>query len=349
MKTAVLYGGHDIRVEEWPEPAAGRDEVVVRIRAAGICGSDLRHYRGERPDAEYPIRAGHELSGEVVGLGPGVTTLDLGQRVGVEPLHLLGCGVCIQCRRGAYHVCARRGLRDQHAVHSSGFSELDVAPVENVYPLPDSVSFEAAALLDVYAVAVHGVHRLAPRPFETVVVVGTGAVGLTQGQVARALGARQVVLVGRRSEPLRTARECGAADAVIDTSTDDPVQAIQDLTDGAGADVVFESSGGRGAIQLCVDLAGFGGRIGVVGLYAVPESIDASSAMRKELDVMWVNSYSTWDGRREYAMALDLLAAGRVQAGSLVTHRVSLDGIADGFSSADAKARSGALKVMVRP
>src|SRR5512142_664295 len=108
MKTAVFYGGRDIRVEDWPEPQPGQGEVLVRIRAAGICGSDLRHYRGERPETVYPIRAGHELSGEIVALGPGVTTLEPGMRVGVEPLHLLGCGHCPQCRQGAYHICTRR-------------------------------------------------------------------------------------------------------------------------------------------------------------------------------------------------------------------------------------------------
>jgi 2-desacetyl-2-hydroxyethyl bacteriochlorophyllide A dehydrogenase len=240
-------------------------------------------------------------------------------------------------------------VRDDLPIQSSGFSEFDVAPVENVYPLPESVSFEAAALLDVYAVAVHGVHRVPIRPLDTVVVVGTGAVGLTQGQVARTVGARQVVLIGRRAEALTVARACGAADAVIDTSSQDPLRAIQELTDGAGADVVFESSGGRDAIQLCVDLAGFGGRVGVVGLYAQREPIDTGTAMRKELDVSWVNSYSTWDGRREYAIALDLLASGRVDAGALITHRVSLDRVAEGFASAYDKADSRATKVMVLP
>jgi threonine dehydrogenase-like Zn-dependent dehydrogenase len=184
---------------------------------------------------------------------------------------------------------------------------------------------------------------------DTVVVVGTGAVGLTQGQVARALGARQVVLVGRRAEALRAARACGAADAVIDTSSVDARVALDDLTDDAGADLVFESSGGRGAIQLCLDLAGFGGRIGVVGLYAELASIDTALAMRKELDLRWINSYSTWNGTREYAIALDLLAAGRVQAEPLITHRAPLDHIDEAFAWASDKAESGATKVVVLP
>jgi 2-desacetyl-2-hydroxyethyl bacteriochlorophyllide A dehydrogenase len=328
-------------------PGAG--EVLVRIRAAGICGSDLRHYRRALPDTPYPIRAGHELSGEVVDIGPDVTTLRVGQRVGIEPLHLLGCGTCRACQRGAYHICPQRGLRHGRAMHSSGFSEFDVAPVENVYPLPDSISFDAAAILDVYGVAVHGSQRTRLRAIDSVAIVGTGAVGLTHGQVARAFGARQVILVGRRAQPLDLAQACGAADAVVDASRTDPRTAILDLTDGAGADVVFETSGDVDAIQLCCALAAFGGRVGISGLYSAPASIDTSVAMRKELDVCWINSYSTWDGAREYALSLQLLVSGRVQAAPLISHHVPLDRIAEGLAWADDKAESGATKVIVEP
>src|SRR5262249_54181980 len=166
MKTAVFYGGTDIRVEDRAEPSPGHGEVLVRVRAAGICGSDLRHYRGQVPNAAYPLTAGHELSGEVVATGSGVTYPQTGTRVGIQPLHLLGCGQCQHCLAGASHICPRRGQRDGGTVHSSGFSEFDTVPVTNAYQLPELVSFEAAALLDVYAVAVHGVHVVPIRPLD---------------------------------------------------------------------------------------------------------------------------------------------------------------------------------------
>ena len=350
MKTAMLYGGPDIRVEEIPDPEPGPGEVLVRVRAAGICGSDLHGYRQPRPGVTYPIRAGHELSGEVVALGRGVVGLSPGQRVGIEPMHLLGCGTCPRCLRGDYHICPRRGQRDGTSIHSSGFSELDLVAARNVFPLPDGVSLDDAAILDVYAVGVHGVNRLPVKPFHSVVVLGTGAVGLTQGQVARALGARQVIVVGTRDEPLEMARSCGAADAVVNASKVDPVRAVLDLTDGDGADVVFETVGGRGdtVAQAC-DMATYGGKVGVVGLFVEPVSIDTRPAMRKELDVRWVNSYSTWGGVREFQIALDLMASGRVQARPLITHRVSLDRVAEGFAWANDKRSSGAIKVLVVP
>jgi 2-desacetyl-2-hydroxyethyl bacteriochlorophyllide A dehydrogenase len=350
MKTAMFYGGPDIRVEEMVTPRPGPGEVLVRIRAAGICGSDLHGYRQPRPGANYPTRSGHELCGVVAEVGPGVTGLAIGQRVGIEPMHLVGCGTCVQCRRGDYHICPTRGTRAGARVHSSGFSEYDLVVAENVYPLPDHVSDEEAAILDVYAVAVHGVNRIPVRPFDHVVVLGTGAVGLTQGQVARAIGAKQVIVVGTRDEPLEIARSCGAADAVVNGNAVDPVQAVLDLTDGNGADVVFETVGSRApTVQEGVDMAAFGGKVGVVGLFVEPIAIDTGPAMRKEIDVRWINSYSSWQGVREFQIALDLLAAGKLEAKPLITHRVTLDRVAEGFALANNKRESSAIKVLVVP
>jgi 2-desacetyl-2-hydroxyethyl bacteriochlorophyllide A dehydrogenase len=350
MKTARFYGGPDVRVEEMAIPEPGPGEVLVRVRAAGICGSDLHGYREPRPGVAYPIRAGHELGGEVAASGPGVTGLRTGQRVGIEPMHLLGCGTCAPCRRGDYHLCPSRGVRDGQRLHSSGFSEYDLVVADNLFPLPDHLSFDEAAILDVYAVAVHGVHRLPVKPFHTIVVLGTGAVGLTQGQVARAMGARQVIVVGTRDEALATARAAGAADAVVNGRRTDPVQAVRDLTDGLGADVVFETVGGRAdTVQQGLEMASFGGSVGIVGLFVAPIAVDTGPAMRKEVDLRWINSYSTWDGVREFQIALDLLATGRVNARALITHRVPLDRVADGFALANDKARSSAIKVLVIP
>ena len=134
----------------------------------------------------------------VAALGPGVTGLSTGQRVGIEPEHLIGCGACQECRRGDSHLCATRGQRDGARLGSHGFSEYDVCLARNVHPLPDSVSEDAAAILDCYACAVHALHRTPVTPDSTALVIGTGAIGMTLGQVLRAAGARQVIMVGTR-------------------------------------------------------------------------------------------------------------------------------------------------------
>ena len=352
MKTALFYGGPDIRVEERPMPEPGPGEVLVRVRAAGICGSDLHGYRRESPFGgnapQAPRESGHELAGTVAALGPGVTGLAVGQRVGIEPEHLISCGECRYCRADAGHLCPQRGMRHGERHGSHGFSEYDVCAASNVHPLPDSVSDDAAAILDCYACAVHAIHRAPVLPFATAAVIGTGAMGMNVGQVARAAGASRVVMVGTRPAPLAAAREAGAADEGVAGSEGDPVQGVLDLTEGEGADVVFETVGGSApTLEQAVKMARRGGTVCVMGIFTTTPVLDERTAYRKELTILWSNSYSTWQGVSEYEIALQLLASGRVRAEPLITHHFPLDRIGDAFAAAADKRASGAIKVLV--
>jgi len=352
MKTAVFYGGRDIRVEEVAVPVPGPGEVLVKVGAAGICGSDLHRYRGHDPwgsIAAGPYRTGHELAGVVVALGPGAEGVAVGQRVGVEPTQLAGCGSCRSCRRGDYNLCPRKPRPEGRRRVSAGFSELDLALAGNVFLLPDDVSFAVASLVDVYACAVHAVHR-APVA-DAVVVLGTGPVGQAVGQVARALGGRQVVLVGRREQPLTLAREVGAADLCIDLSqTAELGEAVRELTRGEGADLVFETVGGSGeTVRQAVAAAGRGATVVVLGAFTGDVAVSYREANEKEITLRWSSGYSSWRGEREYGIALDLVAAGRIHAAPLITHRFPLDRIGEAFAAANDKRRSGATKVVVEP
>jgi threonine dehydrogenase-like Zn-dependent dehydrogenase len=354
MRTAFFHGGADIRIEEIPTPEPGPGEVLVRIAAAGICGSDLHLYRGENPWGGWggsgPRRGGHELAGVVSAIGAQVTGLSVGQRVGIEPMHLVGCGRCRYCQRGDYHICPTRGRRHGQPTHSAGFSEYDIVVADNLYPLPDHLSFEVAAMLDVYACGIHALNRVPLLPFNTVVIVGTGPIGMTAGQVARAAGARQVIIVGRRDAILEFGRSVGAADRVINATRQDVGTAVRALTDGVGAEVVLETVGSHEAtMRLAVEAAAPGGIIGVIGAFIGDVSVPYAAANAKELDIRLCNSYSTWRGVREFQITLDMLAEGRLQAEPLVTHRFSLDRIGEGFKAANDKQASGALKVVVLP
>lgn len=355
MKAALFYGGRDIRVEDLPDPLPGPGEVLVRIGAAGVCGSDLHGYRGGDPwgaaPPAGPRRAGHELAGVVAAVGSGVTKVQIGERVGVEPMHLVGCGACRQCRRGDYHICPRRGLRNGERNGSAGFSELDVVTEANVYPLPGHVSLDVASLLDVYGCGVHAINRIPLRAMEAVCVVGTGPIGLTMGQVARAAGARKVIMIGRRDELLKFAVKVGAADAVVNnTKVGSISEAIADLTDGELCDAVFETVGGESdTMAQAVEAAAFGGQIGVIGAFWGNVEVAYRAGNRKELDVRWCNSYSTWHGQREFQIALDMVADGRVQAEPLISHRYPLAEIGVAFAAADDKRGSGSVKVIVQP
>jgi 2-desacetyl-2-hydroxyethyl bacteriochlorophyllide A dehydrogenase len=354
MKAAMFYGGTDIQVEDLPLPEPGPGEVLVRVRSAGICGSDLHGYRGQSPwetrnqGPRVGRENGHELAGEVAGIGAGVNRLKVGQRVGIEPEHLIGCGSCEYCRRGDTHICPNRGSRGGSRHGSHGFSEYDVCLASNVHALPDSVSTDAAAILDCYACGVHAVHHVRIKPDSTVVILGTGAIGMTLGQVLKASGARQVIMVGTREEPLAVATEGGAADVGIANSKTDPVAAVLELTGGQGADVVFETVGSMApTLDQAIQMARRGGTVCILGIFTYLPELDVRTGYSKELTITWANSYSTWDGRSEYDIALDLLATGRVRAEPMITHHYPLAQIGEAFAAAADKKGSGAIKVMV--
>lgn len=358
MRTALFHAPGDVRIEEVPAPRPGPGQVTVRVRAAGICGSDLHRWRGDDPwgsagtlvPGTAPWTAGHELAGVVAELGAGVEGLAVGRPVVVEPMQLAGCGVCPACRRGDTHLCPRRG-RAGGRRPSAAFAELDVADAGQVFPVPDGLALEVAALADVYACAVHALHRSPVAAADTVVIFGTGPVGMALGQGARLAGAGRTVLVGRRNAPLELARRIGAADETVDASRVDVGRAVADLTGGEGARVVFEAVGGRGGEVLSQAVAALapGGTLVVLGAWLGAVPIPYREANRKEISVLWSNGYGSWNGRREMAIALDWLSGGGVQAAPLITHRFPLDEIDRAFRTAADKASSGAVKVMVEP
>jgi 2-desacetyl-2-hydroxyethyl bacteriochlorophyllide A dehydrogenase len=355
MKAAMFYGGEDIRVEELPMPEPGPGEVLIRVHSAGICGSDLHGYRGKNPwgpraATSQARQNGHELAGEVAALGPGVTHLTVGQRVGIEPEHLIGCGACVYCRRGDTHLCPARGRHNAQQLNSHGFSQYDVCLASNVHPLPDNVSIDAAAILDCYACGIHALRRAPVLPYMNVAIIGTGAIGMTLGQCVRASGVRQTIMIGTRQGPLDVARQAGAADVGVVGAQGDLAGEIMNLTGGEGVDVVFETVGGDApTIQQSIAIARPGGTICVMGVFTTQPEIDTSVAYRKELTITWCNSYSRWNGVSEYAVALDMLAAGRLAAEPIISHHYALDQIGEAFAAAADKKRSNAIKVLVHP
>ena len=352
MKAALFYGGQDIRVEEVPDPRPGPGEVVLRVRAAGICGSDLHNYRDPSrtwPGLEVPYMTGHELAGEVAALGSAVEGLGVGQRVGVEPRHLVGCGQCRWCRRGDYQLCPEAGWQSGRRVHSTGFAEYSLESAGKVFPLPEGVSLEEASILDVYACAVHALHRAPAGPLDTVAIQGAGAIGLATAELYRLAGAGRVIVCGRGEGTLRAARATGA-DEVDDVAQVDPVEAVLELTAGQGVDLVIEAVGGAGqAFAAGLKMLGRRGTMLILGNLAGPLPLPPGELQRKEARLEWSWSYGLWEGVPEFKIALDLLAAGRLKAGQLITHTFPLERIGEAFEAANHKRESGAVKVLVVP
>jgi threonine dehydrogenase-like Zn-dependent dehydrogenase len=350
MLVAKFYGERDIRLEDVPEPVPRAGEALIEVHAAGICGSDLHRYRGQDPwggGEAGPRTFGHELSGVVISLGPGTDGVRVGQKVAVEPMQLAGCGACRVCLRGGSNLCPRRrpGVKS-----SAGFGERDVAAVAHLYPIAANISLEAAALTDLYACAIHAAHRVPVGPAATALILGSGPMALALGQVVRLSGTR-TILAGRRKDALELAMRAEAADAALDASTPGFAASIADLTNGEGADVVFEAVGGTSGetLKLAIQVVSPGGTVGVVGAFLGDVPVPYRIANRKEVTLRWSNGYGVWNGRREFQMALDWIADGHLDAASLISHRYPLPQIVSAFETAVDKARSGAMKVMVLP
>lgn len=342
MKAAILYGPRDIRVEEVETPRPGAGEVLIRVKAAGICGSDLHFHRAD-PAGPIPPRplGGHEFSGVVAEVGEGVEGVRIGERVGVEPLK--GCGGCRFCAAGHYHLCPDL----KHL--SGGFAEYACVPADKVFPLPDAVSDEAAALLDCLAVGVHAVQRAAANLTGTALVIGDAAIGLSTLQVAKANGAGQVGLLGHHDSALQIGARLGA-DFTFNAQAGDWQREVLARTGGLGAEVIYESVGGRSsALAEAIHLVRPGGTIVVIGSFTTPPPPDYRRLLRHEVNLLFSWSYAGWEGVPEFQIALDLLADGRAQLEPLITHRFPLDQIGAAFAAALDKHQSGALKVLVQP
>jgi threonine dehydrogenase-like Zn-dependent dehydrogenase len=344
MRAAIFHGGRDIRLEELPLPVLRNDDVLIEVRAAGICGSDVHRYRGHDPwgaGGPPPRRAGHELAGVVSALGPGASGLAVGQPVAVEPMQLAYCGFCPECSRGDSNLCSQRG-KSVTRRSSAGFSEFDAAAARHVYPLAPHVSFAVAALTDVYACAVHALHRVPVAAGKTVAILGTGPVALALGQIARREGAK-VIMVGRRDAALSLALRIGSAESVVDGSREQPAAEC--------ADIVFEVVGGTSSDTLMQAVASVarGGTVGILGAFVDHMHVPYRESNRKEITFRLCNGYSTWQGQREFQIALDLIAEPTLDAASLITHRFPLENIALAFETAGDKSRSHAVKVIVEP
>ena len=345
MRALLAHGPRDVRVTDIDRPDPGPNDVLARVRAAGICGSDLHWYRGHRSIQSENRVFGHEIAGDVVAVGANVTDLAVGARVGIEPL--IGCDACPACETGDYHLCP--DLRHIGGYYSGGFAEFTVAPRSKVFPLPDSIGYAEAALLDGFAVAVHAVRVVPISVRDEVVVIGAGTIGLQMLQVARVAGARRVIVTATQPRQAAAARELGAA-LVIHARQEDPVAAVRAATGGRGAPIVFETVGGGGeTLVQALGMAAAGGQVGVLGLFPGPVALELLPPLRAEIAVRFCYSYARWRGVPEYQIALDMMAAGRLDAGPIITHRFGLEDGATAFQAADDKASSGAIKVVVEP
>ncbi len=341
MRSAVFTGVRQVSVREAPRPEPGPDEVIVRVRACGICGSDLHTYRaGPRGRTAIP---GHEIAGEVAALGERVSGRQPGDRVVVEPLAC--CHACAACLRGDYQVCRGRVLFG--AGQDGGLAEYVRVPAYALFPLPDGLPFTTAALAEPAAVAIHGIRLAEVQAGERVLIQGSGTIGLLSILAAASAGA-EVTAAARYPHQIAAARQFGA-DHVYEASE----AGARELAAAAREqpfDAAIETVGGEADTLLQAPaLLRAGGRLCVLGVFLHPPRIDALAVVLKEIRVVGAITYGRApDGIADFDRALALIAAHRQTVETLITHRLPLERVEEAFAVADDKG-SHALKVTVIP
>ena len=264
MEALVVTQPGQVEIQQVPVPEPGPNEVLARVRAVSICGTDAHLVRGDYPGfwpPAFPFTPGHEWSGEIVGLGPGAERYgwQVGDRVAGTSHD--ACGVCQKCVEGRYNLCENYGKPGLHRQYGHNFTGADatyvVHGVKTVFRLPDELGFDEGALIDPASIALHVANRGGVRPGDNVAITGAGAIGLLSGDAALIRGAGRVIVVGRGSR-LAKAAEMGFE--TVDSNAGDPVAAVREMTDGLGADVVLECAGVPETVGWALAMLRRGGR-----------------------------------------------------------------------------------------
>jgi len=350
MKAAVWYDREDIRIENVAEPTAGPGEVKVKIKACGICGSDLHEYRDgpfiipARPHpltgrSKGPVILGHEFSAEVVEAGPGVETFSPGDRVTMNAL--IVCGQCHYCRQGAFNMCVKLGSTGFAA--DGGFAEYAVVKDYSLFALPDSVSDDAGAFVEPLAVAVRAVKRSRLTIGDTVAVVGAGPIGLLVMQVCLASGADKVFVIEPMQARRNLAKKLGAFE-VFEPDKEDPGKAIAGYTNNLRADVAFDCVGIQPSFDTAVKVTGRRGRICVAGLSLKPIQVPFIRLWGHEKEITFSSGYEN-----EFSAAIALLADQRIQVEPMISARIGLDDFLEKGIRPLIESPAETIKVLVYP
>jgi (R,R)-butanediol dehydrogenase / meso-butanediol dehydrogenase / diacetyl reductase len=351
MKAARWHAREDVRIEEMQVPEPGPGEVLLKVAWCGICGTDMEEYlhgpsvisTAPHPltGSHAPLALGHEFSGEVAALGPGVRSLAVGERVAAETT--IFCGSCYFCRRREFAFCTGWGTIGFNA--DGGLAEYAVVPAFSSVRVPDTVSDEQAALAEPIAVAVRAIRRGRVVLGDTVCVLGCGTIGLLCVQVARAAGARRVLAIDVEDARLELAARLGA-DHTLSARSPDLAAAAHELLGGIGPDVVLECAGATTTGPLAVQVVRKGGRVVLVGVCPHASQFTTLDIVLGEKEILGsvANDYEL-----DLALGVDLLARGRVVVEPLITRRIGLGEIVERGLRALQTERATQLKILVSP
>jgi L-iditol 2-dehydrogenase len=343
VKALVLKEYNHFSYEDVPEPTIGPDEVLMQVKACGICGSDIHGMDGSTGRRIPPVIMGHEASGVIAEVGRDVTGWQAGDRVTFDST--VYCGHCHFCRQGLINLCDDRrvlGVSCADYRQDGAFAEYIALPERILYRLPDTLSFERAALVEPVSIAFHGVSRVPIKLNDSAVVVGAGMVGLFVVQALRAAGCGQIIAVDIDAGRLEMARSLGA-DVGLRSDTSDVPAEVARLTNGRGADVAMEVVGIGAAVQTAIACVRKGGSVGLVGNLAPRIDFPLQAVVTRQITL-----YGTCCSCFEYPACLDMITRGTINVDALISEVAPLSEGAAWFDRLYAR-EPGLMKVVLTP
>lgn len=349
MRALVLEGPDRYAVKDGiPVPEPGDDEVLCRVHAVAICGTDIHIIEGKHPGQwprEYPFIPGHEWAGEVVKAGP--KALAFGYRPGdrVAGTSHAGCGYCVMCREGRYNLCDNYGHPElghrQYGHYTQGaYATYVVHSIRSVHKMPDAMTYDQGALVDTTSIALWSAKRGRIDAGDTVAVIGAGPMGILVAQSAYALGAARVIMTGTGE---RLERSKAFSDVVVDYQDGDPAEEIVKATGGRGADVTIDCAGTPASIRQAVDAVRKGGNVVFTGVPHDAVALPMQKIVLQEIDLHGLRA-----NRNTCEEAIPLIEAGRIQVEPIITHRYDLKDFHEAYETFRNRV-DGALKVIVHP
>lgn len=337
MLQQVMTAPYEIEFREVPVPKAAPGQAVLRIRRIGVCGSDIHVYHGKHPFTSYPVTQGHEVSGEIVELGEGVSGLRLGQRVTVEPQVV--CGRCYPCRHGKYNLC--ENLKVMGFQTTGTASEYFAVDASKITPLPEEMDFDLGAMLEPLAVAVHAVGRMGSVRGLKVAVLGAGPIGNLVAQTAKGQGADSVLITDVSDVRLEKARQCGV-EYTVNTKTKDFGEAMVECFGPDKADVIYDCAGNDITMGQAIRYARKGSTIILVAVYAGMANVDLAVLNDHELDLNTTMMYR----HEDYLEAIRLVQEGRVALRPLISSHFAFRDYLEAYRYIDAN-RETTMKVLI--
>jgi L-iditol 2-dehydrogenase len=343
MQALVLTQYCKLELQDVDRPEIGPNDVLIRVAACGICGSDVHGYDGSSGRRVPPIIMGHEAAGTIAEVGSAVDRFHVGDRVTFDST--ISCGDCDACKQGNVNLCAHRrvlGVSCADYRQHGAFAEFVAVPQNILYPLPRELNFEHAALIEPVSVAVHAVNRLQVSPGSRAVVVGSGMIGLFVIQVLRIAGCREVIAIDLDDLRLKLANEFGAS-ATINPKQTHVVAAVMELTGGEGADLAVEVVGNAAGLASAIGCVRRGGIVGLIGNLAAEVPFPLQAVVTRELTLV-----GSCASAGEYPRAIELVASGAIRVAPLINATVPLAEGPHWFDRLYAH-EPGLMKIVLRP